>query len=104
MQLQKRPYYTLEFKQDAAKLILEKNYTYPEASSSLGISISALRRWVTAERGGSPASEMPRTQQKATLSLCEHEELLRLRKEVSRLKMEKDILKKATVFFAKESE
>lgn len=39
---QKRPQYTLEFKQDAAKLVLEKRYTHQQAADNLGISLSAM--------------------------------------------------------------
>ena len=46
MNQRKKPYYSLEFKRDAAQLILSKGYTYHEATSSLGISATALRRWV----------------------------------------------------------
>ena len=95
----KKPYFSLEFKQDAAQLILSKGYSYPEASSSLGVSISALRKWVKAEKGQDKADNNLTTHQ---LSLSEREELLRLRKENARLKMEREILKKASAFFAQE--
>ena len=105
MKAVKKPSYTIEFKQDAAKLILEQDYTYPQAAASLGISQSALRRWVNAEsKGGNKASQGASGTVKTHLSLSEHDELLRLRKEVIRLKMEREILKKAAVFFAKETE
>lgn len=94
----KRPYFTLEFKQDAAQLVLSKGYSYKEAATSLGVSVSALRQWVQAEKG----SKRNNSVSKAVLSLSEHEELLRLRKEVNRLKMEREILKKAAVFFAQD--
>ena len=48
---QRIPKYTLEFKKDAAKLVIEKGYTYEQAADSLGISLSAIGRWVRAERG-----------------------------------------------------
>ena len=48
---QKRPKYTLEYKKDAAKLVIEKGYTQEQAANNLGISKSALRRWVRAEQG-----------------------------------------------------
>ena len=48
---QKRPKYTLEFKKDAAKLVIEKGYTHEQAANSLGLSLSAIGRWVRAERG-----------------------------------------------------
>lgn len=97
---QKRPKYTLEFKKDAAKLVIEKGYTHDQAAESLGISLSALGRWVRAERG--PASVS--TQKKAVLNLTDPTELIRLRKENERLRREREILKKAAVFFAKEVE
>jgi transposase len=97
---QKRPGYTLEFKQDAAKLVNEKGYTHQQAADSLGISLSAIGRWVRAERGAASVS----TAKKTVLPLNDHAELLRLRKENERLRMEREILKKAAVFFAREAE
>jgi transposase len=46
----KRPKYSLQFKQDATKLVLEKGYNQHQAADHLGISLSALGRWVRAER------------------------------------------------------
>ena len=90
------PMYTLEFKQDAVKLVQEKGYTILEAASSLGVSLSALNRWIRAERGGAAHN-------KTVLNLSEHDELIQLRKENARLKLEREILKKAAVFFAQET-
>ena len=42
----KKPSYSLEFKQDAAKLVLEKGYSRQKAADHLGVSLSALSRWV----------------------------------------------------------
>ena len=53
---QKRPKYTLEFKKDVARLVIEKGYTHDQATESLGISLSALGRWVRAERGPTSVS------------------------------------------------
>lgn len=100
MKQSKKPYYSLEFKQDAVFLVLSKGYGIPEAASNLGVSASALRKWVKAERGISPNSN--KTPSGKSLSLLEHEELLRLRKENTKLKMEREILKKAAAFFAQE--
>jgi transposase len=94
----KRPKYTLEFKQDAAKLVNEKGYTHKQAADNLGISLSAIGRWVRAEQGLATASAT----RKKVLNLTDQDELSRLRKEVEQLRMERDILKKAAVFFAKE--
>ena len=43
--------FTLKLKQDAVRLVIEKGYIHPQAAASLGVSSSALRRWVRAERG-----------------------------------------------------
>lgn len=91
----KRTYkqYPPEFKQEAVNLVLEQGYTVPEAAKSLGVSTTLLYKWkdkIEAERGGKD------------LSKDEREELLQLRKENRTLRMEKEILKKASAFFAKE--
>ncbi len=99
MSQRKKPYYSLEFKRDAAQLIISKGYTYPEATLSLGVSPSALRKWVNAEKGKTLKKDNPINSQ---LNLTEHDELLKLRKENARLKMEREILKKAAAFFAQE--
>ena len=96
----KRPKYTLEFKKDAASLVIEKGYTHEQAATSLGISQSALGRWVRAERGTTKTV----AGQSVSGNLDTHAELLRLRKENERLRMKREILKKAAVFFAKEAE
>jgi transposase len=92
---QKRPKYTLEFKKDAAKLVIEKGYTHNQAADSLGISLSALGRWVRAERG--PATSIS-VEKKSVLNLTAQTELIRLRKENEPLRMERETLKKAAVF------
>ena len=96
-----RPKYSLEFKQDAARLVLEKGYSQQQAAAHLGISLSALRRWVRAERKPSGTGSMAKN---PGLSLADQSELLRLRKENEQLRMEREILKKAALFFAKEAE
>jgi transposase len=95
-----RPKFTLEFKQDAVKLITEQGYTHQQAADSLGISLSAIGRWSRAEGGLAHTTPTKTT----VLNLSDHAELLRLRKENERLRMEREILKKAAVFFAKETE
>jgi len=96
-----RPKYSLEFKQDATKLVLEKGYSQQQAADHLGISQSALGRWVRAERKPS-SNEL--TTKKSGVNLADHDELVRLRKENEQLRMERKIIKKAAVFFAKEAE
>ena len=96
-----RPKYSLEFKRDATKLVLEKGYSQQQAADHLGISQSALGRWVRAER--KPSANESATK-KSCVNLADHDELVRLRKENEQLRMEREILKKAAVFFAKEAE
>jgi transposase len=90
--------YTPEFKMDAVRLITEQGYKATEAARNLGIHPSVLNRWkkqlATDGKNAFPGKGHLTT---------EKEELQRLRKENQRLRMERDILKKATAFFAKES-
>jgi len=95
---QPRPKYTLEFKQDAARLVNEKGYTHQEVVDHLGIFLSAMGRWSRAEQ--SPAT--PSSRKQAVLNLTDQAELNRLRRENEQLRMEREITKKAAVFFAKE--
>ena len=97
----KRPKYSLEFKQDAASLVLEKGYSQQQAADHLGISLSAVGRWVRAERKPSANDSVTKN---PSLSLANQDELIRLRKENEQLRMEREILKKAAVFFSKEAE
>jgi transposase len=70
------PKFTLEFQQDAAKLVNEKGHTHQQAADNLGISLSAIGRWSRAERGPATAS----TTKTTALNLTGQAELLRLRK------------------------
>ena len=92
---QKRIYkqYPQEFKEEAVALVTEQGYSVPEAAKSLGIATNLLYRWK--EKQEQSASE-------SRPSETELEELKRLRQEVKTLRMEKEILKKASAFFAKE--
>lgn len=93
-----RKKYSKEFKVEAVKLVTEQGYSYSAAAGSLGISHSMLRRWQQqmAEKG---TEAFPGN---GNMSGME-EELRKLREENRRLKMEREILKKATAFFAKEA-
>lgn len=92
--------FTLEYKQDAVKLVTEQGYSRQKAADSLGISLSAITTW---DRQESPTGDSKEAKS-VTLNLSERSELERLRKDNQRLLMERDILKKAAVFFAKENE
>lgn len=97
---QPRPKYTLEFKQDAARLVNEKGYTHKQVVEHLGISLSAIGGWSRAERVPTAKSSGKKT----ALNLTDQVELIRLRRENEQLRMEREIIKKAAVFFAKEIE
>jgi transposase len=96
---QKRPRrsFTDEDKAGAVRLVLDEGTTIPQVARDLDLTASALRSWVErarADRGrGKPG----------VLTSAEREELGKLRKENRELRMERDILKKAAAFFAKES-
>lgn len=79
-------------------MVTEKGYTVAEAARNLGISGSMLSRWRREHLQGQ-RNAFPGTGHQP----AEMEELRRLREENRKLKMEREILKKATAFFAKES-
>lgn len=93
-----RKKYSKEFKLDAISLVLEQNYSRAEAARSLGIKANMLGRWINEHQQDD--GHAFRGNGKLT---PEQAEIRRLKEENRRLKMEKDILKKATVFFAKET-
>jgi len=95
---QKRKQFSKQFKIDAVKLVNEQGYRVSEAARNLGIHHSSLRRWKKQfETSGNQAFPG-----KGHMS-PEKEELDRLRNEVKKLRMEREILKKAAAFFANES-
>ena len=88
-----RAQYTLEFKQEAVRMV-ESGPSIAAAARSLGLVEQTLYNWVKAKREGRcPASS------KAVS--VEQMEISRLRAELARVKMERDILGKATAYFAK---
>lgn len=97
MTKRKRREYTKEFKADAVRLVKKGGKSAFQVARDLDITPSALRNWVRqAEIDTGKGTE-------GALSTAEKEELRRLRREVKQLTMEREILKKAATFFAKES-
>ena len=94
----KRKKYSKEFKLDAIALVKEQGYNQAEAARNLGLNPNMLGRWV--KESESDDGQAFRGNGKLT---SEQLELRQLREENKRLKMERDILKKATVFFANET-
>ena len=92
-QRRRRRAFTPEFKAEAVRVVRESGKTVAVMARELGLTHSALQRWVDqAEAAAAPGA----------LKLEERAELAQLRREVTRLRMERDILKKAAAFFAKE--
>ena len=86
--------YTREFKIAAVKLVNEQGYSPPQAARNLGVDPASVREWVkkfSGQEGLAPSGEV-----------AVQAELRRLRKENTQLRMEREILKKAAAFFARE--
>ena len=88
----RRRTYSPEFKAEAVRLVRTSSAPVTAIARDLGVTTWSLRMWVKAARG---PSDPP-------LKEAERVELQRLRREVRELRMERDILKKATAFFAKD--
>ena len=87
--------YTLEFKQEAVRLV-ESGQRVSEAARTVGVIEQTLANWVRAQRAGKL-----RGSGRSTELSAEQMEIRRLRAELARVTMERDILGKATAFFAK---
>jgi len=91
--------YTKEFREEAVKLVTEGKLSLPEAGRRLSLAPSTIGNWVKAYRAGK-LGEIGKTYR----PLTEIEmELTRMKKELVEVKMERDILKKAAAYFARES-
>jgi transposase len=90
--------YSREFKLEAVKLIEERGVSVAQASRDLGVHENVLRKWKQAVKGD-PQWAFPGNGQMKPEQL----EIEKLRREVQRLKAERDILKKAAAYFAKDS-
>ena len=96
--MKSRKKYSKEFKSDAVSLVLEQDYTRTEAAKSLGIDARMLSRWVKEHQTND--GQAFRGNGKLT---AEQEQIRKLKARVKHLEMERDILKKATAFFAAET-
>jgi transposase len=86
--------FTREFKLSAVQLVNQQGYSVSEAAKSLGVDPNCVRYWIEKFGREAPAAQSGEGAMAA--------ELRRLRKENARLLMERDILKKAAAFFARE--
>ena len=97
MAKRKRRAYSAEYKAEVVELICKSGKSIGAVARELDLTETAVRRWVQQaeiDSGGGPAG---------ALTTAEREEFAQLRKRVKTLEMEREILKKATAFFAKES-
>jgi transposase len=97
MERRRRRAYTKEFKAETVRLVVEGGRSIREVARDLELTESALRLWVRqaeVDAGRGKPGE---------LTTAEREELQRLRREVKTLRLEREILKKAAAFFAKEN-
>ena len=92
--------YPPEFREQAVELVKASEKTVAEVARDLGINDTTLGNWVKADRA---ENGVPDTTGLLPLTAAERAELTRLRREVSKLKVEREILKKAAAFFATES-
>lgn len=91
-----RRQFTPDFKAGAVRLVLDEGKTIAEVARDLDLTASSVAGWVKQARAD-------RSNGKTGLTTEERAELAKLRKEVRELKIERDILKKAAAFFAKET-
>jgi|SRR5882672_981638 len=94
----KRRRFSAEFKQDAVRLVVSEEYSFQAAATAVGVCEQTLRHW-HAKLAPKPAERG----EEATLDEL-REENKRLRRELRRAELEREILKKATAYFAKESQ
>jgi transposase len=96
MAKRKRRAFTDEFKQETVRLVRAGGKSIAEVARDLELTESAVRNWVR-------QAEIDEGHGRGELTTAEREELQRLRRENKRLQMEREILKKAAAFFAKEN-
>jgi transposase len=91
-----KPPYPEEFRREAVELV-RQGRSIPDVAESLGMSAPSLRNWVRQE-------QLDRRERDDGLTSVEREELRELRRKVKRLEQEREILKRATALFARETE
>ena len=97
MEKRARRKYTAEYKAEVVKLVLDGGKKVGEVSRDLDLTESAVRQWVKQSKIDAGKGET------GALTTAERTELVALRREARQLRMEREILKKAAAFFAKEN-
>ena len=96
MSVKNKKTYTPEFKESSVKLALESKNTITQTAKELGVNVNTLHTWIH-NYSGVKATNIANDDNKLL------EELKKLKKEIAQVTMERDILKKAAAYFAKES-
>lgn len=91
------PRFTPEFKEEAVRQIVDRGYPVYEVAERLGVSAHSLYKWVKAVRPD-------KSQEQAAELVAAKSEILKLRAQLKRVEEERDILKKAARYLARESE
>ena len=88
--------YTVEFKEEAVRFAKESGLSLTKAAAELKVPATTLSQWLDIAGVREP------TETVTVAPMTEHDELIRLRREVEQLRQERDFLKKAAAFFAKD--
>lgn len=91
--------YTPEFREEAVKTVLAQGLSLEEARQRLALPKGTLANWVAAAKRGAPAKAVPGSRTVAELEA----EVAKLRKDLAEICMERDVIKKAAAYFARES-
>ena len=91
-----RPPYPEEFRREAVRMV-RSGRTVADVATSLGVTEQSLRNWVKRD-------QLERRERDDGLTVAERDELRDLRRRVKRLEQERDLLKRAAAFFARETE
>ena len=97
MSKQQKNNYSSEFRASSVKLALESDQSIAKTARDLGIKDSTLYTWINNQSNSKESNNMTKNNE------CHFEEVSRLKKELAIVKQERDLLKKAAAYFAKES-
>ena len=97
MSREKQKNYTAEFKASTVKMAIESEESVSKTAESLGVNVNTLHTWIHKHSRPVKSEKEGRTDEHL------YDELKRLKKEVARLTEERDLLKKAAAYFARET-
>jgi transposase len=98
MSNKQRNNYSSEFRSSSVKLALESEQPISHTARDLGVNINTLHTWISNQSNSKKSNNMVKN------SECHFDEVRKLKKELSIVKQERDLLKKAAAYFAKESQ